>query len=119
MDMYEVFEFLKKCGVYYLATVENDRPRVRPFGALDIRLRTELQQLLEDLWCEEGASRRTIVFITHDIHEAVLLADRVLYMVPGEIRADIDVPISRPRMSLCDCENDKLCAIRRELKELF
>ena len=34
--MYEAYEFLKKCGVYYLATVENDQPRVRPFGALDI-----------------------------------------------------------------------------------
>lgn len=34
--MREVYEFLKKCGVYYLATVEGDRPRVRPFGALDV-----------------------------------------------------------------------------------
>lgn len=34
--MNEVYEFLKKCGVYYLATVEGDQPRVRPFGALDV-----------------------------------------------------------------------------------
>lgn len=90
-----------------------------PFGALDIRLRAELQQLLEDLWREEGRCRKTVLFVTHDIHEAVLLADRVLYMSPGVISADIPVPISRPRMSLCDCENDRLCAIRRELKDLF
>ena len=34
--MQEVYEFLKKCGVYYLATVEGDQPRVRPFGTVDI-----------------------------------------------------------------------------------
>lgn len=34
--MNEVYEFLKKCGVYYLATVENDQPRVRPFGTIDL-----------------------------------------------------------------------------------
>lgn len=34
--MQEVFDFLKKCGTYYLATVENDQPRVRPFGTIDI-----------------------------------------------------------------------------------
>jgi len=34
--MKEVYEFLKKCGVYYLATVENDQPRVRPFGTVDL-----------------------------------------------------------------------------------
>lgn len=34
--MHEVYEFLKKCGTYYLATVEGDQPRVRPFGTVDI-----------------------------------------------------------------------------------
>ena len=34
--MYEVYEFLKKCGVYYLATTEGDQPRVRPFGTVDL-----------------------------------------------------------------------------------
>lgn len=34
--MQEVYEFLKKCGTYYLATVEGDQPRVRPFGTIDI-----------------------------------------------------------------------------------
>lgn len=34
--MKEVYEFLKKCGVYYLATVEGDQPRVRPFGTIDL-----------------------------------------------------------------------------------
>ena len=34
--MQEVYDFLKKCGVYYLATVEGDKPRVRPFGTIDI-----------------------------------------------------------------------------------
>ena len=36
MEMNEVFEFLKKCGIYYLATAEGDQPRVRPFGTVDI-----------------------------------------------------------------------------------
>ena len=54
-----------------------------PFGALDAKNRADLQELLEARWNADPRSRKTIVFITHDIREAVLLADRVLLMRPG------------------------------------
>jgi NitT/TauT family transport system ATP-binding protein len=67
-----------------------------PFGALDAQTRWVLQAELLRIWLE---SRKLVVFITHDIDEAVLLADRVLVMSgrPGTIREEIPVPIGRPR----------------------
>lgn len=67
-----------------------------PFGALDAKKRIELQQLLEYLW-DSGIRRKTVVFVTHDIEEAILLADRILFMRMGRIEADFTVPFSRPR----------------------
>jgi NitT/TauT family transport system ATP-binding protein len=67
-----------------------------PFAALDAQTRRYMQGELLGIW---AADRRTVVFVTHDIDEAVLLADRVLVMSgrPGRILADIRVPFSRPR----------------------
>ncbi|MBL8583794.1 MAG: ABC transporter ATP-binding protein [Rhizobiaceae bacterium] len=67
-----------------------------PFGALDSQTRLSMQQWLLSVWAQE---RRTIVFVTHDIDEAVLLADRVVVMTPrpGRIREILPVPIERPR----------------------
>ncbi len=67
-----------------------------PFGALDAQTRRRLQDELLAIW---AADRRTVVFVTHDIEEAVLLGDRVVVMSgrPGRILADIQVPFSRPR----------------------
>ena len=67
-----------------------------PFSALDAITRDEMNQLLSDLWTE---SRRTGVFITHSIREAVYLSDRVLVMArrPSTIVADVTIPFSRPR----------------------
>ncbi len=67
-----------------------------PFGALDAKRRKELQQLLESLW-DSRNGKKTVVFVTHDIEEAILLADRILFMRPGRIEADMMVPFSRPR----------------------
>lgn len=89
-----------------------------PFGALDARNRRELQALLEQLW-SNGAKRKTVVFVTHDISEAVQLADRVLYMTPGRIDADLPVPLPRPREQLTGSEAAQLQALRRQLLELF
>lgn len=67
-----------------------------PFGALDAGNRSDLQSLLERLW--NGAGRRkTVVFVTHDLNEAVRLADRIIYMVPGRVAADLAVTLPRPR----------------------
>lgn len=67
-----------------------------PFGPLDAQTRLLLQEQLLDLWREE---RKTIVFITHDLHEAIALGDRVMVMSarPGRTKAIHDVPIPRPR----------------------
>jgi NitT/TauT family transport system ATP-binding protein len=75
-------------------------PRVllmdEPFGALDAQTRSMMQRVLLDVWAEVGV---TVLFITHDIDEAVLLADRIVIMSasPGRFIDDIPVPIPRPR----------------------
>jgi len=67
-----------------------------PFGALDSQTRLQMQQLLLQVW---GNSKKTVVFVTHDIDEAILLADRIYVMGarPGRIKEILDVPIERPR----------------------
>ncbi|XXJ18538.1 ABC transporter ATP-binding protein [Desulfovibrio caledoniensis] len=67
-----------------------------PFGALDAQTRLLLQELLLDVWRKESS---TILFITHDIDEAILLADNVYIMSrrPGRIKAKVPVDIARPR----------------------
>ncbi|MBR1691867.1 MAG: ABC transporter ATP-binding protein [Lachnospiraceae bacterium] len=65
-----------------------------PFGAIDPKLRLELQELFSRLSKEKG---KTVVFVTHDIDEALLLADRIVVMEPGAIRSDIKVEIPHPR----------------------
>jgi ABC-type nitrate/sulfonate/bicarbonate transport system ATPase subunit len=67
-----------------------------PFGALDAQTRSEMQQLLLKVW-DETAS--TIMFDTHDVEEAVYLADRIFVMSahPGTIIEDVQVPFDRPR----------------------
>jgi len=67
-----------------------------PFGALDSQTRLEMQRWLLEVWDELD---RTVLFVTHDVDEAVFLADRVLVMSPrpGTIAADIPVPVPRPR----------------------
>jgi ABC-type nitrate/sulfonate/bicarbonate transport system ATPase subunit len=82
-----------------LRTVLTDRSVLlldEPFGALDAITRADMQSWLLDVW---SAFRRTIVLVTHDVDEALYLADRVFVMTPrpGTIRAEIDVPIARPR----------------------
>jgi NitT/TauT family transport system ATP-binding protein len=67
-----------------------------PFGALDAQTRSEMQQLLLKVW-DETAS--TILFVTHDVEEAIFLADRIFIMSahPGTIIEDLQVPFDRPR----------------------
>ena len=67
-----------------------------PFGALDSQTRLQMQQLLLRVW---GNSKKTVLFVTHDIDEAILLGDRVYVMgaKPGRIKQILDVPIERPR----------------------
>jgi NitT/TauT family transport system ATP-binding protein len=84
-----------------IARVLANDPRIllmdEPFGALDAQTRSELQSELARIWSE---MRKTVLFITHDIVEAILLADRVGVMRRGPnsgIRSIIDVNLPRPR----------------------
>ncbi len=65
-----------------------------PFGALDAQTREGLQAELLDLHARTG---KTILFVTHDLDEAVLLADRVVVMREGRVREVMNVPLPRPR----------------------
>jgi NitT/TauT family transport system ATP-binding protein len=67
-----------------------------PFGALDSFTRMEMQEELASLWLRQPF---TVVFVTHDIEEAIYLADRILVMSPrpGRIKTIVDVTLTRPR----------------------
>ncbi|HLV09106.1 MAG TPA: ABC transporter ATP-binding protein [Halanaerobiales bacterium] len=67
-----------------------------PFGSLDSQRRAKLQRLLVDIWQK---TRKTILFVTHDIEEAILLADRIIVMDtdPGHIKEIINNQLKRPR----------------------
>jgi NitT/TauT family transport system ATP-binding protein len=65
-----------------------------PFGALDAQTRESLQAELLDI---HARTRKTILFVTHDLDEAVLLADRVVVMQHGSVQEIMDVPLPRPR----------------------
>ncbi|MDR0812957.1 MAG: ABC transporter ATP-binding protein [Oscillospiraceae bacterium] len=69
-----------------------------PFGAVDAKNRTILQELLLELWQNE-AERKTVVFITHDLDEAIFLSDRIILLTdsPGRVYRDIKVDFPRPR----------------------
>jgi len=76
-----------------------------PFGALDEQTRLVLQQELLRIW---EKTRKTVLFITHSVDEALTLADRVLVMSarPGRIVADLPIPFERPR-NVVDLRRDK------------
>lgn len=66
-----------------------------PFGAIDAKNRTVLQELLLKLWEGDGKEeKKTVMFVTHDIDEAILLSDRIVLMSanPGRVRQEFKVP---------------------------
>ena len=92
-----------------------------PFGALDAQTREVLQDELVRIWQEPALSRSTTaIFVTHDIREAVLLADRVIVFskAPGRVLEDIQIDLPRPRVSevrrsqaFAQCEERVLAAL--------
>jgi sulfonate transport system ATP-binding protein len=81
-----------------LARALVSHPRVlafdEPLGALDALTRISMQRLLERVWLDQGF---TAILVTHDVAEAVALADRVLIIEGGQIAHDLDVNLGRPR----------------------
>ncbi|MDR2523696.1 MAG: ABC transporter ATP-binding protein [Synergistaceae bacterium] len=91
-----------------------------PFGALDAKNRIKLQELLLRLW--EGRERKkTVVFVTHDIDEAILLSDRVVMLTnsPGRVHGEILVPFPRPRGRAKLVRTPEYSKLRSELLSLL
>ena len=79
-----------------------------PFGALDALTRIKAQRLVADLWQERGCA---VLLVTHDVEEALLLADRALVMEGGRIAYETEVDLPRPR----DISDPRFAALRAEL----
>ncbi len=80
-----------------------------PFAALDALTRDEMQRLLADVWRQ---TRKTVVYVTHNVSEAVYLADRVLVMTPhpGRLKTEVPIALTRPRdpLSIAFLEQQKM-----------
>jgi NitT/TauT family transport system ATP-binding protein/sulfonate transport system ATP-binding protein len=81
-----------------------------PFGALDALTRSKLQEELIDIWKATGL---TVIFVTHSVEEAVMLADQVVVMTAGPGRIDCQVPIDLPRPR--DVSSPEFNALRRDV----
>jgi NitT/TauT family transport system ATP-binding protein len=88
-----------------------------PFGALDAITRERMHEFLLDIW---DSQRTTIIFVTHDVDEAILLGDRVAVMGgrPPGIGEIIDIPLARPRSAL-DTDTEAFLAVRRRVRALL
>ena len=88
-----------------------------PFAALDAQTRLALQRELLALWEQ---NHRTVVFVTHDVDEALLLSDRILVLSPqpGTVVADFEVPFARPRDPAIEMSDDFLHLKRRVSAQL-
>ncbi|MGX9417906.1 ABC transporter ATP-binding protein [Vibrio sp. WJH972] len=88
-----------------------------PFGALDSQTRMQMQQLLLQVW---EHSKKTVVFVTHDIDEAIMLGDRVFVMdgKPGRIQKILDVNIPHPR-TLDMVMDPEFISLKREILSLL
>jgi ABC-type nitrate/sulfonate/bicarbonate transport system ATPase subunit len=110
-----------------LRTIIQDRPLLlldEPFGALDSLTRSEMQEFLLDVW---SRFKRTILFITHDVREAVYLSDRIYVMSarPARVRVVFDVHLPRPRnidmiatTEFAEIETRLLHTLREEAKTM-
>jgi NitT/TauT family transport system ATP-binding protein len=88
-----------------------------PFGALDAITRARLQDLLLQLWQQKEGERKTVFFVTHDVEEAILLANRivVLGLNPGSIKGIFDVDLPRPRIRQALYHNESFLDLRDRL----
>jgi ABC-type nitrate/sulfonate/bicarbonate transport system ATPase subunit len=106
--------------VALMRTLATNQPLLlldEPFGALDSQTRLEMQQWLLSVWRDFG---RTVLFVTHDVDEAVFLSDRVVVMSPrpGRVVADITIDLARPR-EMTTLTSPQFVDIKREILELL
>jgi ABC-type nitrate/sulfonate/bicarbonate transport system ATPase subunit len=93
-----------------------------PFGALDAMIRSVMQRLLLQLWMDY---RKTILLVTHDVEEALILSDRIYVLTarPASVKGEISVDISRPRnvtdLSFVDLKGALLDMLQGEIERVF
>jgi NitT/TauT family transport system ATP-binding protein len=98
------------------------RPQIllmdEPFGALDAQTRMLMQELLLEVWQKD---RTTVLFVTHDVDEAILLSDRIYVMTarPGRIKAELWVDLPRPRNWLETEASMHFAELRKEALRLL
>ena len=88
-----------------------------PFGALDPMIRGKLQTLLMDLWADSCC--KTAVFVTHDIDEALILADRIVFMEPKHIIKIFELPPDRTHSIEAVYDDVRLRTVKEEVLQLF
>lgn len=88
-----------------------------PFGALDVQTKERMQEELQKLWQMTG---KTVIFVTHDLEEAIFLADRIVVLSarPGRVRHVEDIELPRPRTSEIRL-SDELLSIKRRLWDML
>lgn len=89
-----------------------------PFGAIDAQTREFMQEELMKIWAD---TKKTVVFITHDLDEAVLLSDRILVLSrgPGTVRRVVDVDLPRPRWEYDVRSHPNFAEIRQDIWQLL
>ena len=93
-----------------------------PFSAIDAKNRVILQELLLKLWEGDGTEeRKTVVFVTHDIDEAILLSDKIVVLTahPGTVNEVVNVPFERPRRREDLVKTDEYGQFRNRLLSLL
>ena len=89
-----------------------------PFGAIDAKNRVILQDLLLEILDSED-QKKTIVFVTHDVDEAILLSDRILFMKNKKIETELKVPFARPRNRERLTTDGEYRSLRKKIVDLF
>jgi NitT/TauT family transport system ATP-binding protein len=91
-----------------------------PFGALDPVNRAKLQDLVLNVWSNANP-KKTVVFVTHDIEEAIYLADRIVMLgsSPGRIIQELRVPFARPRLRRALTGSPEFQTLQEQIAERF